>query len=257
MIIDTHCHLDFPELYSEIDAVMDRARKAGVEYIVNVASNTSGCLNGERIAARFPNVFYTVGIHPHHAAEVTEDDVARTQELASAPRKKLVAIGEIGLDFYKNFSPADAQRKLFLSFLALVKKTALPVIIHSRDAKDETYEMLKAELGRPVKGVMHCFSQDREYLEKILDLGMHVSFTCNITYKNAAGLAALIKYVPSDRLLIETDAPFLAPQSLRGRRNEPANLVHLVQAISGIAGRTKEEIEDATSKNAIALFGLR
>ncbi|MDD5439108.1 MAG: TatD family hydrolase [Candidatus Omnitrophica bacterium] len=256
MIIDTHCHLDFPELYGEIDAVIDRAREAGVKSIINVASNLDGCLKGADIARRYENIFYSIGIHPHHAGEVTEQDLARVEDLAGSADKKCVAIGEVGLDFYRNLSPADAQARLFARFLDMSKRRGLPVIIHSREAGSETFRILSEALTVPVRGVMHCFSQDRAYLGKILDLGMHVSFTCNVTYKNAGRIRDVVKYVPADRLLIETDAPFLAPQKFRGTRNEPAYLVHLVAALQELLGKTPEDIARETTRNAQTLFRL-
>jgi len=255
MIIDTHCHLDFPEFSEDLESVLERARNSGVKYIINVASSIDGCLRGQELASAIDSVFFTLGIHPHHASEVSKEDMETIERLARK-HKKAVAIGEVGLDFFKNFSPRNKQEELFVSFLALKEKLNLPIIIHSRNAKEETIDIIKSELKPPIDGVMHCFSQDVDYMRRILDLGLHVSFTCNITFKNATRLKDVVKYVPIDRLLLETDAPFLAPQEMRGRRNEPAYLTYLVKELSEILNVSEEEIENITTKNADKLFNL-
>lgn len=255
MIIDTHCHLDFPEFKDDLDEVLKRALEANVKYIINIGSSLEGSKKGSELSSKYPQVFSSVGIHPHHADEVTEDILVKLENLAKS-NKKIVAVGEVGLDFYRNSAPKKSQRDLFLSFLELKKKLNLPIIIHSREAAQETLDILKNEANPSIDGVMHCFSQDTAYMENILDLGLHISFTCNITFKNASRLREIVRYVPTDRLLLETDAPFLAPQKFRGKRNEPAYLVYLVEALSEISGMPKEKIEEVTTHNANGLFKL-
>ncbi|MCK4462905.1 MAG: TatD family hydrolase [Candidatus Omnitrophica bacterium] len=255
MIIDTHCHLDFPEFQNDLDGVLKRAEVTNVKYIINVASSLEGSKKGCELASKLPQVFASVGIHPHHARDITEDSLNIIENLART-NEKVIAIGEVGLDFYKNLSPKKCQRDLFLSFLELKKKLNLPIIIHSRDAAAETLDILKSEASPFIDGVMHCFSQDTDYMKKVLDLGLHISFTCNITFKNASRLRGVVKYAPIDRLVLETDAPFLAPQKYRGKRNEPAYLVYLVEALSLILNITKEKIEEVTTRNANRLFRL-
>lgn len=235
---------------------MDRASGAGVKYIINVATNLQGCLNGSRLSDSYGNVFTSFGIHPHHAGEVSKDDLDKVKGLFGAS-KKAIAIGEVGLDFYKDRSPRDIQKKLFLYFLELKNVLKLPIIIHSRGAWRDTIDMIKDVLGAPVDGVMHCFSQGREYLSEALDLGFHISFACNLTYPSARDLREVAGYVPLDRLLVETDAPFLAPQRFRGEKNEPAFIIHLVDALAGVLKVSKNEVRTNTTNNAVKLFKLR
>ncbi|MFH1791682.1 MAG: TatD family hydrolase [Candidatus Omnitrophota bacterium] len=255
MIIDTHCHLDFPEFTEDLPLVMENARRAGVSVMINVASGVEGCAGGERLASAYKEVFFTIGVHPHNAGRVNRDDIKALAE-KFRHSAKLVAVGEVGLDYYRDLSPRPKQEEVFRLFLGLKKELGLPVIVHSRNAGPETLSALKRETPVPIDGVMHCFSGDREYLGKVLDLGMHVSFTCNVTFDSAARLRDTLKHVPLDRLLLETDAPFLAPQKYRGQRNEPAYLECLVEAVSVIKGIDKEEVRNATTFNAKTLFGL-
>lgn len=256
MIIDTHCHLDFPEFKNDVPEVISRAKEKGVEYIINIASNIGNCYSGRDLSEKYSNVFYTVGIHPHHASEVSESQIKKLDELLDND-KKLLAIGEIGLDFYKNFSPRAEQEKIFKYFLNAAKKYDKPAVIHCREAKDQTMDILRNEFSSSVKAVMHCFSQDKEYLKSVLDAGMYVSFTCNITFKNASSLREVVKYVPLDRMMLETDAPYLAPQELRGKRNEPAYLTYLVKELARILNISENEIMEKTSGNAMRFFGIK
>ena len=255
MLIDTHCHLDFPEFKDDLDDVLERSRQANVKYIINVSSSIEGARKSIELAQKYHSIFASVGIHPHHAEETDAQSLKEIEELLKG--NKVAAIGEVGLDFYRNLSPKESQIKLFNFFLDLKEKAGLPIIIHSRDSGAETYDILKGRFKGKIDGVMHCFSQDTVYMKKILDMGLHISFTCNITFKNAAKLREAAKFAPLDRLLLETDAPFLAPQAFRGKRNEPAYLTYLVDAFSEIKGVPKEEVERVTTENAVRLFKLR
>jgi len=255
MIIDTHCHLDFPEFKHDLNQVLNRALEAGVKYIINVASSLEGSKNALKLAAKFPTVFASIGIHPHHANETTEDSIRGIESLVKTA-KKLVAIGEVGFDLYRTSDFKKSQEDLFVYFIKLAKKLKLPLIVHSRNAGEETLEIIKKESGSDLRGVMHCFSGDIAFMKKVLDLGLYISFTCNITFKNAGKLREVARHAPIDRVLLETDAPFLAPQALRGKRNEPAYLVYLVESLSGIMGLPKEKIEEVTTSNADKLFKL-
>lgn len=255
MLVDTHCHLDFPEFSNDLDDVLKRAERSGVKYIINIASSLEGSKNSVKLASKIDYVFASLGIHPHHADQVKEGDLKTIEEMFVSG-KKIVALGEVGLDFYRNLSSHDAQKSLFAAFLNLKNRLNLPIVVHSRNAANETLDMLKAELARPIDGVMHCFSQDRDYLKKVLDIGMHVSFTCNLTFDNALRLREVARFTPLDRLLLETDAPFLAPQRFRGKRNEPAYLVHLVDILENILNISRDEIEEKTTDNADKLFKL-
>ncbi len=257
MLIDTHCHLDFPEFDQDADDTVARAKTAGVAYIINIGSSAEGTRRSVELAARFPEVYATVGIHPHYAKEVKGRVPDELRSLSG--NKKVVAVGEVGLDYYRNLSPREMQKDLFKDFLGLAKEKDLPIVIHSRNAHEDTMKILRAHasrLGSKIKGVMHCFSADEECLKECLELGLYISFTCNLTFKNAAKLRALAAKVPVERLLLETDAPFLAPQEFRGRRNEPSYLRHLVKEHARIHGLSEEDIARITTHNAKMLFGL-
>ena len=255
MLIDTHAHLDFPDFEPDRPGVIRRAQEEGVAYIINVSADLRGCLASLELAGRYENIYASIGIHPHHAQEITPDDFS--QVTGFIKNEKVVAIGEIGLDFYRNLSPSEIQKELFVKFLTLSQSAKLPVIIHSREAQEETLKILKENSCSGLEGVVHCFSGDRNFMSKCLDLGLYISFTCNITYKKSASLRELVKYAPGDRLLIETDCPYLPPEGLRGRRNAPENVKLLAQFIADLRGSRIEDIAKSTTENAISLFRLK
>ena len=255
MLIDTHCHLDFKDFDADRGEVVARARKAGVGYIINVASSIEGTARSLALSKEYGIIYSSIGIHPHEAKTATDSVIASFENLAES--EKIVAVGEVGLDYYRNLSTKDEQAAAFKRFIKLSRKLKLPLIIHSRDAGSETAAILKSEFGQSaVKGVMHCFSGDSALLKECLGLGLFISFTCNLTFKNAKGLRALAKEVPAERLLLETDAPFLAPEGLRGKRNEPAHLAYLVRELAAITGLSENDIGRITTHNAAELFGL-
>ena len=254
MLIDTHCHLDFDEFNGDRASAIERAGAAGVKYIINIGSSLEGSRRSVKLASEHENIFASVGIHPHHANDVTDAVFAEAEKLFSS--KKIVAIGEVGLDYYKSQAPPAAQKEMFIKFISLAKKHSLPIIIHNRDATDDTMDILKGEYGTSFSGVMHCFSGDKAVLKRVLDIGSFISFTCNLTFKKADALRETAKYVPPDRLMLETDAPFLAPQAERGKRNEPAYVTHLRDMLAGLLKLTPEEIERVTTANAVKLFSL-
>ncbi|MFA6356351.1 MAG: TatD family hydrolase [Candidatus Omnitrophota bacterium] len=254
-LVDTHCHLDFPEFDPDRDDVIKRAQEAGIGNIINVASSLEGSRRSAALAEKYDCVYASVGIHPHDAKELTPDALSEIRELAK--RDKVVAIGEVGLDYYRNLSPADIQQKAFRTFLSLAKETGLPLIIHCREAREDMLKILKQEMGTSgVKGVIHCFPADAALLDGALNLGMHVSFTCNITFKNASKLRDLIRdLVPMDRMLVETDAPYLAPEGMRGKRNEPAFMLKAVEEIAKLKNIRPEDVARVTTLNCANLFG--
>jgi len=254
MIIDTHCHLDFDQFNPDREAVLERARKAGVKCIINVASSLKGSKQSIELAHKHKDVFATVGIHPHEADSVNGGVFAEIEQLSG--EKKVVAIGEVGLDYFKSPSSRDRQKEVFRRFIELSKNRRLPLIIHNREAANDTLDILQGACKKPIKGVMHCFSGDRELLGKVLELGLFVSFTCNLTFKNARSLREVARHVPADRLLLETDAPFLAPQSHRGKRNEPAFITELRDMLSELFNLPKEKIAKITTENAKRLFKI-
>lgn len=253
-MIDTHCHLDFEQFDFDRKDVITRAKEAGVEILINVGSSLEGSKKSVELASQHGNIFTSVGIHPHHADEVTEKAFAEIGELAK--NEKVVAIGEVGLDYFKSPSSSEKQKESFVKFVELSKKLKLPLIIHNRDAHRDTLDILKKTCKPPIPGVMHCFSGDEKVLGEALGMGLYISFTCNLTFKNAKHLREVARLVPPDRLLLETDAPFLAPQSRRGKRNEPAYITELRDMLSEILGMPKKEIERVTTENARRLFKL-
>lgn len=254
-LVDTHCHLDFPNFDADRDEVLKRASENGVKYIINVASSLEGARKSVELAEKYDSVYASVGIHPHDAAQL--DDKAFDEIKALSGRKKVVAIGEVGLDYYRKLSPCDIQQSAFRRFIALAKEKNLPLIIHCREAREDLLKILKEPASSGIRGVIHCFPSDEEILRAAFDMGLYVSFTCNVTFKNAASLRQMIKdLVPLDRLLVETDAPFLAPQELRGKRNEPAYIVYLIEELARLKGVSVEDVARVSSFNSKCLFGV-
>ena len=254
-LVDTHCHLDFPEFDSDREEVINRAKAAGIENIINVASSFDGSKRSVALANKYGCVYASVGIHPHDAKELDASSFSALKDLAKD--KKVVAIGEGGLDYYRNLSPAGLQQAAFKKFLHLAEETGLPLIIHCREAREDLLKIIKKEISAPVKGVVHCFPPDEELLNSVLDLGMYVSFTGNLTFKNAAKSREMVKaLVPMDRILVETDAPYLAPEGMRGKRNEPSYMVKVVEQIAELKGIAPEDVARATTVNCARLFGV-
>jgi len=253
MFIDTHCHLDFPEFDQDRDEVIKNARAQGVEYVINIGSSLEGSSRSLDLSRQYAQVHATVGIHPHEADSF--DDKAKNKISELAKENKVVAIGEIGLDYYRNFSKAENQRALFLSMIGLAKDCGLPMVIHCRQAQDEVLKILKE--ASPVRAVVHCFSGDKNFMDECLSLGFYISFTCNITYKKAQDLRDLIKLIPLDRLMLETDAPYLSPEGARGKRNAPVNVKIVAEEVSRIRGLGLEEVGRVTSENAMKFFNIK
>ncbi|MFC1621622.1 TatD family hydrolase [Candidatus Omnitrophota bacterium] len=254
MLIDTHCHLDFKNFDEDRDEVIARSKEQGIDFIINVGASMEGTKRSLELAEKHEFIYAAAGIHPHDADRVEDKDLELFRRFFES--KKIVAVGEIGLDYYKNFSSKENQKKLFIKLLREARERNLPVIIHNRDAHEDTLTILRQEMGKSMKGVMHCFSGDEVLLGDCLELGMHVSFTCNLTFKNAGRLRDVAKLVPIERLLIETDAPFLAPQAFRGKRNEPMYMKYLAEEIANIKGLDLKEVARITTENAKRLFGL-
>lgn len=251
-MIDTHCHLYFDSFDPDRDETIERARGAGVTGWVCVGIDPDTNVRSLELAGRVNGMIATAGLHPHSAHEAT-DEVVRTVE-AQIDSGAYKAVGEIGLDYYKSQAPAPAQKTLFARLIRRALDRDLPIIVHSREALEDTRALI-AEAGEGrVRGVMHCFSYDTAAMRRFLDLGLFISFACNVTYPKAVPLAEAVAYVPEDRFVIETDSPYLPPQSLRGKRNEPSYLTQLVEFIAARRGRTAAEISAACSRNAKTLF---
>lgn len=250
--IDTHAHLDFEGLVERQKEVIENAAQAGVKKIINVGCNLALARQAVFVTHKFSNVYATVGIHPQDAVEATIEGLNELKKLAS--NTKVVAIGEIGLDYFRNHQPPKIQIEAFHKQLQLAQELALPVVIHCRDAHSDVLKVLK-EL-KINRGVMHCFSGDELFLEQVLSLGLFISFAGNITYPKAEALRRVLKYVPIKKLLLETDCPFLPPQKFRGHPNEPAYLIETARIIAEIKNISLEELTDQTTVNANQIFIL-
>ena len=252
-LIDTHCHLDFPEFNPDRENVIKRANENDVTLIINVGSSLEASRFAVTLAKEHAPIYAAVGIHPHEADKITDEDFSEIESLAK--NKKVVAIGETGLDYFRNLSGRAKQQQAFERFIELAGKLDLPLIIHCREAQEDVIAAI-SQTNRKLKVLMHCFSGDEAFLKRCLDLGSIVSFTCNITYKKAFNLREIVKIVPLDRFFLETDAPFLPPENLRGKRNEPMYIKTLAQQISLIKNLDLEVIAKATSDNAKRFFNL-
>ena len=255
MYIDTHAHLTFPEFQLDLSEVIRRAKEANVEAIVNIALDDDALARSVKIAEDYPDyVFTAAGIHPHEASEWKDSDYQRFKDLVK--KHKLVAIGETGLDYHYKLSPIEQQQTVFRKFLQLAQELDLPAVIHSREASHDTLTIIREENRGKLKGVLHCFAGDMELGKAALDLGLYISFTGNITFPKASSLREAAKEIPLDRLMIETDCPFLSPQEFRGKRNEPAYVVKVAEKIAEIKNLNTEEVAIATTRNARGLFKL-
>ena len=257
MLVDTHCHLHFDAFDPDREAVIERAREFGVRYLVNVGTDPATNEASRLLAAKYPFITHTAGLHPHHSQEVDGKGLMDLKEYVR--REKPAAIGEIGLDYFKSEADPETQKKAFIFMLRLALEEKLPVIVHSRHAFKDTMEILRSEAGRAgkLRGVMHCFSYDQEALRELLDFGFLASFTCNLTFKNAGTLLDVARSAPLDRIMLETDSPYLAPQIYRGKRNEPSCLVHLADFLAEVRGIPKEKLEETTTKTAADFFGFK
>ncbi len=254
MFTDSHAHLDDSQYNGDRDEVIERAAAAGVDYIVNAGSNPKDNALVAELSGKYPGVYAAVGIHPHHAAEATEADFVELRKLASL--EKVTAIGETGLDYFRNLAPADAQKRVFKRCLGLAKELALPIILHSRDAEDDSIEILRSENAQECGGVLHCFNGSIKMRDEALRLGFYIAVGGAVTFPKADALREAVKGIPMSRLLLETDCPYLAPASVRGKRNEPANILEIAKKVSEVLGRPLNEIEASSTSNAGYLFGV-
>ena len=253
MFVDSHCHLDFPEFADELDAVVGRAEAAGIGRIVTISTRVRRQDELLAITGRFANVYCSVGTHPHHAHE--ELDVTAGDLAERASGEKVVVIGEAGLDYFYDYSPRAAQEQGFRQHIAAARATRLPLVIHSRDADAAMARILEEETGRgPFPAVLHCFTGGRALAMKAVALGLYVSFTGILTFKKSDELRAIAADLPSDRILIETDAPYLAPGRFRGKRNEPSYVVETAKILAETRGVSLDDIAQQTTDNFFRLF---
>lgn len=255
-IIDSHCHLDFEDYGDDRAAMLERARAAGVVRMICIGSgkDVAGARRAVALAGAETDIYATVGIHPHDVAGMVEADWEALAELARAPR--VVGVGETGLDYYYDHSPREVQRAAFRRFLQLCHATGQPVVCHIRDAHEDARTILREE-GVPARGgVIHCFTGTPADAEAYLAMGLHLSFSGIITFKTAGDIRAAAALAPMERILIETDAPYLAPIPFRGKRNEPAFILNTARAVAAAKTVEVEVVAEATTRNARALFGL-
>ena len=253
MLVDSHCHLDFPDFVSELDGVVARARAADIGRIVTISTRVKKHAQVLAIAEKFPDVFCSVGTHPHNAKDETDIDAGKLIALAKHP--KIVAIGEAGLDYHYDNSPRDAQAASFREHIAAARETGLPLVIHSRDCDADMAQILEEETGKGAfKAVLHCFTGGRELAFKAIALGHYVSFTGILTFKRSDELRAIAAALPANRVLVETDAPYLAPLPYRGQRNEPAYVVETAKVLAEACGVPAELIAQQTTENFFRLF---
>ncbi|HEY7296656.1 MAG TPA: TatD family hydrolase [Xanthobacteraceae bacterium] len=252
-LVDSHCHLDFPDFQGELDAVVERARAAGLIRMVTISTRMRHHVEVLAIAEHFADVFCSVGTHPHYAHEELDISVADLAGCARHP--KVVAIGEAGLDYHYNHAPRDAQERSFRNHIAAARETGLPLVIHSRDADEDMARILEDEMGQGVfRAVLHCFTGSHHLANRAIALGLFISFTGILTFKKSDDLRLIAASLPRDRFLVETDAPYLAPGRWRGKRNEPAYVVETAKVLAEVRDMAYDELARQTTENFFRLF---
>jgi TatD DNase family protein len=253
MLVDSHCHLDFPDFAPDLDGIVARAETAGIGRMVTISTRVKRVGSLLEIANRFPSVYCSVGTHPHHADE--EDGITAGELIELTKHPKVVALGEAGLDyFYDNGSP-QAQERGFRAHIAAARATGLPLVIHTRDADEDCERILEDEVAKgSFKAVLHCYTGGRKLAMKAVDLGLSISFTGILTFKKSEALRELAAELPADRIMVETDAPYLAPGKFRGKRNEPSYVVEVARVLAETRGVSLDEISRQTTENFFRLF---
>jgi len=254
MLIDTHAHLDGPKFDQDREIMMSRAKEAGVKTIINVGFDMPSCQRSIKLAEAYPTVYAAVGIHPHDAQAVTEEDYLQIEKWAKHP--KVVALGEIGLDYYRDLSPRDIQERVFRRQLALARHTEKPIIIHNRDAHGDIMTILREEYHDIPGGVFHCYAGSLEMAREIIKMGLYISIAGPVTFQNSRRLWEVVEKIPLEWLLIETDAPYLTPEPYRGQRNESGYVRYVAEKVAELKGVAFEKVAAITSENARRLFHL-
>ena len=251
MLVDTHCHLYFDELKNDIDGVLNRADELGVKRFICVGTNLTDSFKSFKLAQQYENIYATAGIHPHDAGSVENNYIEKLRKLLE--NYKIVAVGEMGLDYFRNISNPDEQKQVFKEQLNLAQEINKPIVFHNRDADKDTIKIL-SDFSK-VNGVAHCFSSSYDTAIKLIEMGFYISFSGNLTFKNSH-LPEVAKKLPLDRLLVETDSPFLSPMPFRGKTNEPSRVRYVAEKLAEIFNSNIEHIADVTTTNAKALFNL-
>lgn len=253
-MIDSHAHLDDDRFEEDRDLVIKSLKENGIELAINIGADLKTSYNSVELAKQYDNIYAAVGIHPHSAREADKTALEEIEKMAK--ENKVVAIGEIGLDYYYDHSPRDVQRKCFKDHLELAKRLNLPVVIHSRDASQETFDIIKEAQDGSLKGVLHCYSGSLEMAIEYIKLGFYISFAGPITFKNARVVKEVAEGISLDKLLIETDCPYLTPEPFRGKRNEPKYVKYVAEEIARIKGVRVEEVVEAATRNTKELFNI-
>ena len=256
MIIDSHCHLDYSNLYNQLDDVIKRAEYNQVKYLLTICTTLESFEKIKLIVKKYKNIYGTIGIHPHETKKNTNVDSKFIFKLKSK-YKKIIGIGETGLDFYYNHSDKKIQKKSFVEHISAASQLNIPVIVHSRNAETDTYEIIKSEKKNSnLKVLIHCFTGSKDFAKKLIDINCHISVSGIITFKNSTELTDTVSSIPIENLLVETDSPYLAPVPYRGKSNEPSYVVHVVKKLSQIKNVSKEYIMSNTTRNFKKLFKL-
>ena len=255
MLVDSHAHLEMPEFKKDLEEVIQRAKESGVEYIFTVGTEKKDWKRALEIAHSHPKIYAILGVHPHNAREIDDRTYPILKELCR--NEKVRAYGEIGLDFFRNLSPREIQIKRFREQIALARELHLPIVVHDREAHQETLEILKSEKAETYGGIIHCFSGDYRMAKECLDMGFYISVPGTITFKNAEEFHEIVKKLPLESLLVETDAPFLSPVPFRGKRNEPSFVRYTAQRIADLKKVPFEKVAEVTTANALSVFKLK
>ncbi|MDR0286126.1 MAG: TatD family hydrolase [Clostridiales bacterium] len=252
MLIDTHCHYDDEKYDADRDDILSKVHNKGVKILINCGVDLPGTEKSLKLAEKYNYIYFTAGIHPENLLNVEPGDIDKIREYTK--QKKCVGIGETGLDYHNEVVSRKAQKDNFVKHIALAREVKLPIVVHDRDAHEDTLEILKNERVWECGGVMHCFSGSVEMAKKVIDMGMYISIGGVVTFKNAKKAVDVIKYVPVERLMLETDCPYMAPEPVRGSRNDSSNLVYIAQKIAEIKGWEYMDICDATSTTVFQFF---
>jgi len=255
MLIDSHAHLEMPDFKRDVEQVIQRATESGVGYIFTVGTEKKDWEKALEISDSHPSIYAILGVHPHNAKEIDDQTYPTLRELCR--NGKVKAYGEIGLDFFRNLSPRDIQLKRFREQIGLAKELGFPIVVHDREAHQETLEILKSERAEECGGIIHCFSGDYEMARACMDMGFYISIPGSITFKNAEGFRVIVKRIPLESLLVETDAPFLTPEPFRGERNEPSFVRYTAQKVAEIKKISFEKVAEVTTENALRVYRLK
>ena len=257
-MIDSHCHIAGPEFAGDLDAVIARARDAGIAHalVILAADDEAELSQAETVSGQWPDVRFSIGIHPHAAGKFAADPAAAAARVEACLDAQPLAraVGEIGLDYHYDFAPRDVQQEVFRHQIRLAGRRGLPVVIHTREAEEDTFRLLADEAGAAPGGVFHCFTGDRDMARRVLDIGFHVSLAGIVTFPRALELKEVARLVPDDRLLVETDSPYLAPVPFRGKRNEPAHVARVAEVVAELRGTTAARVGELARANFERLF---